>query len=297
VLIHGDASIAGQGVVYESLQLMRLPGYTTNGTIHIVVNNQVGFTTPPEQGRSTRYCTDIAKTFGCPVFHVNAEDPESCLFAIKLAVQIRSEFKTDVFIDLNGYRKYGHNEGDEPVYTQPLDYALIRAKKSIRELYAEKLGLSTEVSFKETLLQHFERAKNDVLAPPEQRYGSEWKPMSPETNVETAVSEEGLRQAVESYCRVPQTFHLNTKLQKWLEERKNSLDGQDRLEHGRVLGFRLVARTTGAHSACGPRLAAGHVHPAACRVDRSRKRCCAQSVWVIVRGLQFSALRICVLGF
>jgi len=257
VLIHGDASIAGQGVVYESLQLMRLPGYTTNGTIHIVVNNQVGFTTPPEQGRSTRYCTDIAKTFGCPVFHVNAEDPESCLFAIKLAVQIRSEFKTDVFIDLNGYRKYGHNEGDEPVYTQPLDYAIIRAKKSIRELYAEKLGQVGELSFKETLLKHFERAKGDIQALPEQRYGSEWKPLGTDTVVETAVSEDKLRQAVENYCRVPPTFHLNTKLQKWLEERKNSLNGKidwstaECLAFGSLLAEKVPIRLAGQDSQRG----------------------------------------------
>jgi 2-oxoglutarate dehydrogenase E1 component len=139
VLIHGDAAISGQGVVYETLQLSRLEGYTTGGTIHIVVNNHIGFTTVPEDSRSTEYCTDIAKAFSAPVFHVNAEDPDACVWAMHLAFQLRQLFHVDVFIDLNCYRKYGHNESDEPAFTQPRLYETIRKKPSIRTQYHDRL--------------------------------------------------------------------------------------------------------------------------------------------------------------
>jgi 2-oxoglutarate dehydrogenase E1 component len=139
VLIHGDGAISGQGVVYETLQMSRLKGYTTGGTIHFVINNHIGFTTLPEDSRSTKFCTDIAKAFGYVVFHVNAEDPESCVWATISALELRQQFHTDVLIDLNCYRKYGHNESDEPAYTQPLLYENIRKRKSIREQFVEKM--------------------------------------------------------------------------------------------------------------------------------------------------------------
>ena len=157
ILIHGDAALSGQGVVYESLEFCRLPGYGTGGTIHIVINNQIGYTTLPQEGRSTVYCTDIAKTFNAPVFHVNAEDPESCIFAARLAIELRMKFQCDVFIDLNCYRKYGHNEGDEPGFTQPLQYRSIRARKPIRQIYLDQLtaqGL-LEKKMAETLENQF----------------------------------------------------------------------------------------------------------------------------------------------
>ncbi|MEK7340044.1 MAG: thiamine pyrophosphate-dependent enzyme, partial [Verrucomicrobiota bacterium] len=139
VLIHGDASFSGQGVVYETMQLCKLDGYQTRGTIHLIVNNQIGFTTNPEEARSTPYCSDLAKTFNCPVFHVNAEDPEGCIRSIILSMEIRLKFGCDVFIDLNCYRKYGHNESDEPLFSQPLLYAKIKEKKSIRTVFAQSL--------------------------------------------------------------------------------------------------------------------------------------------------------------
>ncbi len=139
IVVHGDAAIAGQGVVYETIQFSKLGGYKTGGTIHIVINNQVGFTTSYLQARSSTYCTDIAKVTQSPVFHVNGDDPEAMVFVAKLALEFRQKFNTDVFIDLLSYRKYGHNEGDEPRFTQPELYDIIAKHKNPRDIYAEKL--------------------------------------------------------------------------------------------------------------------------------------------------------------
>lgn len=139
ILIHGDAAIAGQGVVYETIQFSKLDGYKTGGTIHIVINNQVGFTTNYLLGRSSTYCTDVAKVTQSPVFHVNGDDVEAMVYVAKLALEFRQKFNIDVFIDLLSYRKYGHNEGDEPRFTQPKLYDIIARHKNPREIYAEKL--------------------------------------------------------------------------------------------------------------------------------------------------------------
>ena len=139
VLIHGDAAVAGQGVVYEVVQMAQLEGYRTGGTIHIVANNQVGFTTNYLDGRSSTYCTDVAKTTLCPVFHVNADDIEAVIQTVQIALEYRQEFNRDVFIDLLGYRKYGHNEGDEPKFTQPKLYKAIAAQENPREIYLKQL--------------------------------------------------------------------------------------------------------------------------------------------------------------
>ncbi|MDE3045388.1 MAG: 2-oxoglutarate dehydrogenase E1 component [Verrucomicrobiota bacterium] len=253
ILVHGDASLSGQGVVYEVLEFMRLPGYSTGGTIHIAVNNQIGFTTLPEEGRSTRYCTDIAKAFGCPVFHVNAEDPESCLFVGRLAVELRLRFKCDVFIDLNCYRKYGHNEGDEPAYTQPLHYRLIREKKTIRQLYSEQLtregsleqqlANELEEKFRGELGLSLERAKKEEPHPPEERYGSKWKDFQqPSADVllkpfDSSAKAELLREVAKGYARVPADFHLHPKLQKWLQDRLAMLGGSIDWGMGECLAF------------------------------------------------------------
>ena len=151
IIVHGDAAIAGQGLVYELVQMARLEGYETGGTIHIVVNNQVGFTTNYLDGRSSTYCTDVGKVTLSPVLHVNADDVEAVVHAVLFALDFRLEFKRDVFIDLLGYRKYGHNEGDEPRFTQPKLYKLISKHTNPKNIYATKLipkSLNTEKEIK-----------------------------------------------------------------------------------------------------------------------------------------------------
>lgn len=139
ILVHGDASNAGQGVVYEVLHLSGLPDYTTGGTIHIVANNQIGFTTDPRYSRSSRYCTDVQKVVDGPIIHVNADCPESVIHCCHVAAEYRTKFHRDIVIDLIGYRRHGHNEIDEPMFTQPLMYKVIKQKKTCMELYAEEL--------------------------------------------------------------------------------------------------------------------------------------------------------------
>lgn len=228
LLVHGDAAVAGQGIIYETLQLYNLPNYSTGGTIHIVVNNQIGFTTLPKDGRSTFYCTDIAKAFGAPVFHVNAEDPEACVYATLLAMEIRGQFHCDVFIDLNCYRKYGHNEGDEPAFTQPIEYTLIRSKKTIREIYRDRLESEGQVEkfMAETLENEFKKALNQALkaAKPASKIpevGDKSPPGNLFTAIDTGVSYKVLRHVAEQICLVPQKFAIHSKLENLLKERLN----------------------------------------------------------------------------
>src|SRR5688500_11036471 len=139
LLVHGDAAFAGQGVVAETLALSQLRGYRTGGTIHLVINNQVGFTTGPKQARSSTYATDVAKMVQAPILHVNGEDPEACVRVMRLALQYRQTFGKDVVVDMLCYRRWGHNEGDDPSYTQPIMYAAIENRRSVRKLYTEEL--------------------------------------------------------------------------------------------------------------------------------------------------------------
>src|ERR671938_442161 len=149
VLLHGDAAFAGQGVGAEPLNLSQLRGYRTGGTVHVVINNQVGFTTAPASSRSSVYSTDVARMIGAPVFHVNGDDPEACVRVARLAVDYRQAFKKDVVIDLVCYRRRGHNEGDDPSMTQPLMYSLIENKRSVRKLYTEALIGRGDISVEE----------------------------------------------------------------------------------------------------------------------------------------------------
>lgn len=233
LLVHGDAAIAGQGVVYETMQLCKLPGYSTGGTIHVVINNQIGFTTLPSEGRSTYYCTDIAKTFGAPVFHVNAEDPETCVFASQLALELRQKFHCDVFVELNCYRKYGHNETDEPAYTQPQEYRLIRQKKSIREIYrdnlisqgmlekdmAEKLEAEFKIALQEELKGSRELHEKKVAVPNQPSVPKHAPSPSFPKSIETSVSFTLLRELAENASNIPEDFNIHPKLANLVKDR------------------------------------------------------------------------------
>ena len=149
MMLHGDAAFAGQGVVAETLNLAKLPGYRVGGTIHIIVNNQIGFTTAPEYSRSSEYCTDVAKMIGAPIFHVNGDDPEACVWVARLAVDFRQKFKKDVIIDMLCYRRRGHNEGDDPSMTNPYMYDVVDIKRGVRKSYTEALIGRGDISLKE----------------------------------------------------------------------------------------------------------------------------------------------------
>lgn len=228
LLIHGDASISGQGVVYETLQLVNLPGYATGGTIHLVINNQIGFTTLPSEGRSTAYCTDIAKAFGAPIFHVNCEDPEGCFFAALLAVELRRQFKVDVFLDLICYRKYGHNESDEPAYTQPQTYQIIRKKRPIRELYRDMLVdkgemekemvVQLEQQFKKSLQEALEVTKKPTKKAPKENVSAAIDDLI-FRHVNTGVLPTTLRAVAEKLALVPEDFAINGKLDNLVKDR------------------------------------------------------------------------------
>lgn len=236
ILIHGDAAVAGQGVVYETLELSRLNGYQTGGTIHIVINNQIGFTTLPKDARSTRYCTDVAKTIGAPIFHVNAEDPEGVVAVAKIAIEMRQRFQCDLFIDLNGYRKYGHNESDEPGFTQPLQYQMIKSKKSIRELYRDQLieegvldSSAAEVlenEFKENLHSALESIKREQPRAKENHKREKQDLFAP---VKTAVESTLLIEMAKSFCTPPPNFHLHPKVARHVQERLNMVLGSPKV--------------------------------------------------------------------
>jgi 2-oxoglutarate dehydrogenase E1 component len=230
VLLHGDAAFAGQGVVAETLNLSALSGYGTGGTIHIIVNNQLGFTTGSNYGRSSTYASDVAKMVQAPIFHVNGEDPEACVRAAQLAFQFQREYKKDVVIDMWCYRRWGHNESDEPAFTQPLMYARIEGRRSIRKLYTEALVNRGDLPVEEAeqlleeyrvqLQQAFDETKGATQAPKE---GELLAPIGlPE--FETAVDRQVLDDILERVTSFPDEFNVHPKLQKWLAERKTALE-------------------------------------------------------------------------
>lgn len=227
VLIHGDAAMSGQGIVYETLNFARVAGYDTGGTIHLIINNQVGFTATPEEGRSSTYCSDVAKIYESPVFHVNGEDIEACLETMLLALEFRNEFKRDVTIDLYCYRKYGHNEGDDPSFTQPRMYEEIKAKKTVAVLYAEALigeGVLTEEEYqgyRSDFKAHF-KSEGDHLpilpGPASPLYGK-LKGKVPNT----AVPEKRLKEIAKVITSHPEDFDPHPKLTKIIEKRTKAL--------------------------------------------------------------------------
>jgi 2-oxoglutarate dehydrogenase E1 component len=232
VLIHGDASFAGQGVVAETFNFEGLPGYSTGGTLHLIANNQVGFTTDPGEGRSTRYSSDLAKGFDAPIVHVNADDPEAAIAAIRLALAYRDRFGHDVVVDLVGYRRFGHNEQDEPAYTQPLQAARIAEQQTAREQYAWLLvheGVVTEDEAQamvdgplEELRAAHERLKQELAEPPAREPST--PPAGPPAEVLTAVPADRLRALDDELASVPEGFTVNPKLARQLARRPKALE-------------------------------------------------------------------------
>jgi 2-oxoglutarate dehydrogenase E1 component len=231
VLVHGDAAFAGQGLVAETLELSQLEGYTTGGTIHIVINNQIGFTTNPIDARSTPYCTDVGKMLQVPIFHVNGEDPEAVCYVAQLALEFRQEFRQDVIIDMFCYRKYGHNEGDDPSYTQPVMYKKIEGRPSPARVYMDRLvknGVLTQAEseaisarFEGKLQQALDSVKQGPhIYPLMHGFEGHWKGMTPEYShdpVQTGVDEKVLRQVASALTRYPEGFNVNPKLARLLD--------------------------------------------------------------------------------
>ena len=246
VLMHGDAAFAGQGVVAETLNMAELNGYRTGGTLHIIVNNQVGFTTNPGEGRSTGYASDVARGFNIPVFHVNADVPEACLAVTRLALAYREKFHGDVIIDLVGYRRYGHNEADEPAYTQPTLYAKIGEHPPVRQQWADALAREGLVAADEakalwdSVYQTLVDAQAEVKgAPAEVHEEPEMGRIAPELNVETGVPRERLESFDRQLHAWPDGFTVNPKLVRMLEKRKNNLASGGALDwgHAEALAF------------------------------------------------------------
>ncbi len=242
VLIHGDAAFAGQGVVAETLNLSQLSGYRTGGTIHIIVNNQIGFTTTPDEARSSQYATDVAKMVQAPIFHVNGDDPEAAIWVANLAFEYKHIFKKDVVIDLFGYRRHGHNEGDEPGFTQPILYAKIKNHPSVKEIYQKKLLEEGTISeseinkmneeFNKILTKSFERIKKksekfegeSPLAVPKKIIDD----FIPEKS--TSISEDMLKKIIKGLTEVPDDFNGHPKLAKFLETRKKIITGAAKVD-------------------------------------------------------------------
>ncbi|MCP3164745.1 2-oxoglutarate dehydrogenase E1 component [Myxococcus qinghaiensis] len=243
LLIHGDAAFMGQGVVAETLNLSGLKGYATGGTIHVVINNQVGFTTDPHDSRSSIYATAIAQMLDIPIFHVNGDDPEACVHVARLAAEYRQTFHSDVVIDLICYRRYGHNEGDDPSFTQPAMYDLIRKHPTVRTLYAKTLAEQGRISaedseaIKQRCLQEFDaalvRARQESQFKEPSALEGLWKPYQGGSvknvpQVATSVDKAKLRDALQRLCTVPEGFHVHRDVERTvIKKRLGMLDSEE----------------------------------------------------------------------
>lgn len=259
ILIHGDAAIAGQGIIYELLQMSRLEGYNNGGTIHFVINNQIGFTTDFEDARSSDYCTSIAALVQVPVFHVNGDDPEAVVRACSLAVAYRQTFKDDVFIDLVCYRRFGHNEGDEPKFTQPILYGLIEKHKNIRDIYAEFLdqlndteaiALAKQLEKKvwDDMQTRLDKAKKEPLPYSYQEPDTEWKKLKRSAisgfleSPKTAISEKLFKELFQSIMATPSDFNTQRKIEKLLQDKIKLFESESKVDWatGELLAYASI---------------------------------------------------------
>jgi 2-oxoglutarate dehydrogenase E1 component len=245
VLIHGDAAFAGQGVVMETLQMSQTDGFTSGGTVHIICNNQIGFTTSdPRDLRSTPYCSDVAKMIEAPVFHVNADDPEAALFVTRLALAYRCEFHKDVVIDLVCYRRHGHNEADEPAATQPVMYELIRKHPPVRKLYADKLIAQGIVDRQEaeTLVERYRAGLDEgklltdkIIRTVGNKYTVDWsahRGADWQKRFETAVDADDIERFSQAITRVPDGFKLHPRVARIIEDRRKMGAGEQPMDWG-----------------------------------------------------------------
>ncbi|MDD2821635.1 MAG: 2-oxoglutarate dehydrogenase E1 component [Flavobacterium sp.] len=246
IAVHGDAAIAGQGILYEIVQMAQLDGYRTGGTIHIVINNQVGFTTNYLDARSSKYCTDVAKVTLSPVLHVNADDAEAVVHAMSFALDFRMQFGCDVFIDLLGYRKYGHNEGDEPRFTQPVLYKIIAKHQNPRDIYAAKLlaeGVigdtfvkDLETAYKQDLDDNLQASRKKDLTIITPFMKNEWNGFEQVTDtqmlqkVDTTFSKDGLTAIANVICNLPEDKKFISKIQKLINDRKTMFFETNKLD-------------------------------------------------------------------
>ena len=274
LLIHGDAAFAGEGIVQETLNLSELEGYSTGGTIHVIVNNQIGFTTLPSEGRSSLHASAVAKMLQIPIFHVNGEDPEAVAQVIRLAMDFRRDFHRDVVIEMYCFRRYGHNETDEPAFTQPVLYRRLAQRQSVRDSYLEHLLELGEVTREEAdriseqrrarLEEALNQAKTEVYHPVCPLHTGVWSgyfggPARLEHDVETGVDRERLSQLLEATTRLPEGFRPHPTLVKWLAARREMARGERPLDWSaaEALGFATLAaqgyrvRVSGQDSARG----------------------------------------------
>jgi 2-oxoglutarate dehydrogenase E1 component len=247
LIIHGDAAFAGEGIVQETLNLSLLDAYTTGGTIHVIVNNQIGFTTPPSQGRSTTYATDVAKMLQIPIFHVNGEDPEAVAQVVRLAMDFRDTFLRDVVIDMYGYRRHGHNESDEPSFTQPVLYAAIAERKSVREGYLDHLTKLGEITTDEAdriaverrdhLDRELSEARRKDYVRVQDWLGGYWKGYrggaeADVPDVDTGIDEQRCMELISKQTELPPDFHPHRQIEKLLADRRAMGQGAKPLNWG-----------------------------------------------------------------
>ncbi len=247
ILIHGDASLAGQGIVYEVLQMSDLKGYDTGGTLHFVINNQIGFTTDFDDARSSDYCTSLASAIQAPVFHVNGDDAEAVVKCVEIAVKFRQEFNTDVFIDMVCYRKHGHNEGDDPKFTQPFMYSLIDKHPNPREVYtqfllengepdAKQLAKDMEKKFWDDLQARLDEVKQNPLPYTYQQPEISWKSLRPatvedfESSPDTAISEADFKKIFDAIMSWPEDFTPLRKIQKILKDKITLFESEKKVD-------------------------------------------------------------------